>query len=167
LHLLNGMIVIPVTIYCGWLSSFYQDRHLILIFMSITLFGMMSLIDVTDFLSDNDGNYNENNWFAVGPKRYILGSVIAFSGVEACESFVASLLSKVVPSELATGTFNAGLLATLVGTGGRATGDVVITVLGLVSLRHILNLLMVPSCALVLLSIGLVSFNYDILYIAP
>lgn len=120
LHLLNGIIVIPVTIMSGWLSQFRKDRHLALWFIAITLFGMTFLVDLTD-LADHESSdtYNEGVRFAVGPHKYIIGSLIAFSGIEACESYVASLMSKVVPSALAVGTFNSGLLATLVGTVSR------------------------------------------------
>ena len=88
--------------------------------------------------------------------------MIAFSGIEACESFVASLMSKVVPSALAVGTFNSGLLTTLVGTSGRAVGDLFITTMGLCSIRNLLNLLIIPGLALVLLSLYLLRRNYNI-----
>lgn len=56
-----------------------------------------------------------------------------------------------------------GLLATLVGTGGRAVGDLFITCMGLVSIRNLLNLLIIPGAALVAFSIFLIRWNYDIL----
>ena len=117
LHLVNGIIVIPVSIFSGYLSTMYEDRYMSIWFLAITLVGMFCLFDITD-LMDNDESetYNEGQLMAVGPARYIVGSLIAFSGIEACESYVASLMSKVVPSALAQGTFNSGLLATLVGT---------------------------------------------------
>ena len=95
--------------------------------------------------------------------RYITGSLIAFSGIEACESYVASLMSKVVPSALAQGTFNSGLLATLVATGGRASGDAFISLMGLISIRNLLNLLIIPGATLVAGSIELILWNYEIL----
>jgi hypothetical protein len=117
LHLANGIIVIPVSIFSGYLSTLYEDRYMMIWFMSITLFGMLFLFDPTDLVNHDDSNtYNAGEPGAVGPHRYITGSLIAFSGVEACESYIASLISKVVPSALAQGTFNSGLLATLVGT---------------------------------------------------
>ena len=117
LHLVNGIIVIPVSIFSGYLSTLYEDRYLAIWFLSITLFGMAFLLDLSDFVHHEDnGTYNEGEPMAVGPRRYITGSLIAFSGIEACESYVASLMSKVVPSPLAEGTFNSGLLATLVAT---------------------------------------------------
>ena len=133
--------------------------------MAVTSAGMFVMVDFTDLIDHetNDETYNEDSWLAVGPIKYIIGSLIAFSGIEACESFVASLMSKVVPSALAVGTFNSGLLATLVGTGGRAVGDLFITAMGLISIRNLLNLLIIPGLALMLLSIYLLRRNYGIL----
>lgn len=98
-------------------STLYEDRYMSICFLAITLVGMAFLFDPTDLTNHEDSEtFNEGQAFAVGPVRYITGSLIAFSGIEACESYVASLMSKVVPSALAQGTFNSGLLATLVGT---------------------------------------------------
>ena len=60
---------------------------------------MTDLSDILDTETYDTYNYDSN--FSVGPIQYIVGSLIAFSGVEACESFIASLMSKVVPSALA------------------------------------------------------------------
>lgn len=67
-----------------------------------------------------------------------------------------------VPSALAVGTFNSGLLATLVGTGGRAVGDLFITAMGLISIRNLLNLLIIPGIVLMLLGMFLLWRNYKI-----
>jgi hypothetical protein len=163
LHLCNGIIVIPVSVLSGWLSTKYEDRYLAVWFLAITLAGMTMLVDLTDMFSNDSETYNEGHWLAVGPVKYIAGSLVAFSGIEACESYVASLMSKVVPSALAVGTFNSGLLATLVGTGGRATGDLFITLMGLISIRDLLNLLIVPGATLVAFSIFVIRYNYGIL----
>ena len=131
--------------------------------MGITALGLLIMIDPTDFFdAETSDTYNYDSAFSVGPIQYIVGSLVAFSGVEACESFVASLMSKCVPSALAVGTFNSGLLATLVGTGGRAVGDLFITAMGLISIRNLLNLLIVPGLALMLLSMFLLWRNYAI-----
>jgi Major Facilitator Superfamily len=119
LHLVNGLIVIPVSAVSGWLSTYFEDRYMAMWFLAITLFGMAFLFDPSDLISHDNDMYNEDHPLSVGPVKYITGSLIAFSGIEACESFVASMMSKVVPSALASGTFNSGLLATLVGTVSR------------------------------------------------
>ena len=116
LHLVNGICVIPTSALAGWLSTFYLDRRLSIWFLAVVLFGLCFLVDITDLISHENEGYNEDRWLAVGPVKYIIGSLIAFSGIEACESFVASLMSKVVPSSLAVGTWNSGLLITVTGT---------------------------------------------------
>jgi hypothetical protein len=149
-----------------WLSvnSLRRSLHVDLVLGNHTLVGMSFLFDPTDLFNPNSSDtFNESDPMAVGPSRYVAGSLIAFSGIEACESYVASLMSKVVPSALAQGTFNSGLLATLVGTGGRAVGDLFITCMGLISIRHLLNLLIIPGSMLVSFSIVLIRWNYDIL----
>jgi hypothetical protein len=164
LHLVNGLIVIPVSIFSGWISQYYEDRFMALCLIVISVFGMSILVDVTDFTDTaSTTSYNSDLFFSVGPARYVAGSLIAFSGIEACESFVASLMSKVVPSALAVGTFNSGLLITLVGTSGRATGDFFITFMGLISIRNILNLLVIPGMGLMIISGLLIRQNYSIL----
>lgn len=163
LHLVNGFVVIPVSILAGWLSQHYEDRYLALWLIAITLTGLALIVDVSDVFAHSNDHYNEDNFFAVGPVRYVVGSLIAFSGIEACNPFVASLMSKVVPSSLAAGTFNSGLLSTLVGTSGRATGDLLITLMGLASLRNLLNLLIVPGILMMLLCGYLIRRNYNLL----
>merc|ERR1711933_670555 len=104
------------------------------------------LVDFTDLTPDNNENgFNEDNPFSVGPTQYVIGSIIAFSAIEVNESFLGSLLSKIVPSILATGTLNSGLLLTLVGTSGRAVGCLFITLMGYISLRYLLNLVIIPA----------------------
>ena len=155
--------MIPISVFAGWLSQYYEDRYLATWFMAVTALGMVIMVDPTDLVDHaSSDTYNEDNWLSVGPIRYIIGSLIAFSGIESCESFVASLMSKVVPSSLAVGTFNSGLLATLVGTGGRAVGDLFITLMGLCSIRNLLNLLILPGLFLMLYSIYLLRRNYTI-----
>lgn len=65
----------------------------------------------------------------------------------------------------ASGTFNSGLLATLVGTGGRSMGDAIITIMGLISIRNLQNLLFVPSFILQLLMLYLVWTKYHLLIV--
>jgi len=94
--------VIPVSVFAGWLSQFYEDRYLAMWFMGITAVGLLIITDPSDFVdTETYETYNYDSNFSVGPVQYVVGSLIAFSGVEACESFVASLMSKCVPSALA------------------------------------------------------------------
>ena len=59
----------------------------------------------------------------------MLGASSLFALLNALEGVIMSLLSKVVPAELAKGTFNSGLLATEAGTLGRVIGDCMLTYL--------------------------------------
>ena len=166
LHFANGMIVIPIAILAGWLSQFFQDRYLTLRFMAITLVGLLSLIDFSDLLgsaADENDTYNEGYPLANGPVRYIIGSLVTFSSIEANESYVASMMSKLLPSQLAAGTFNSGLLIILVAMSARATADIFITILGSISIRYLLNMLIIPSTCLVATSMLLVWRNYEAL----
>jgi MFS family permease len=161
MHLFNGIIVIPVSIMAGYLSQFYEDRFLALCLITITLMGLSILVDFSDIFAHSNDSYNEGSIWAVGPIRYMLGSLIAFSGIEACNPFISSLMSKVVPSDMAAGTLNSGLLSTLVGTSGRATGDFLIAIMGMISIRNLLNLLIIPGILMMLICGFLIRRNYN------
>merc|ERR1719491_1858919 len=124
--------------------------------MSFAAFGMGLLIDFTDFVSTDTPTYNEDNVWAVGPHKYIAGYLLVFCSVQAFDGVVGSVLSKVTPTALASGTLNSGLLATVIGTFGRACGDVFITSVGYIDLRQIMNLLFVPSFVILVLDLLLI-----------
>jgi len=158
-----GCLTIPISIFIGFLSQYREDRVLMFWLMIAASFGMSLLIDVTDLMSTDTDTYNEENMFAVGPHRYVAGYLIVFCSMQAFDGVVGSVLSKVIPTALATGTFNSGLLATLVGTFGRASGDVFISAFGYINLRQLLNLLIIPSFLLVVVDLAVIWLNYDIL----
>jgi hypothetical protein len=148
--LVNGLLVIPISAGVGWLSLYYTDKTLLVVLLGVAFIGVLLLIDFTDFNVENstDEYYNEGNMFAVGENRYVLGIILEFCGFQASQSIVLSLLSKVVPLELAKGTFNSGFIATTTMTLSRALGDTFITMMGYVSIRDLLNLLSVPALLL-------------------
>jgi hypothetical protein len=82
---------------------------------------------------------------------------------QASESVIMSLLSKIVHPKLAAGTFNSGLLATELGTFGRAIGDTAISAAGFISLDEMLNLLNMPNLALLICSVAVVVSKYELL----
>jgi hypothetical protein len=159
--LVNGLLVIPISAGVGWLSLYYTDKTLLVALLGVAFIGVILLIDFTDFNVENssDEYYNEGKLFAVGEKRYILGIILEFCGFQASQSIVLSLLSKVVPLELAKGTFNSGFIATTAITLSRALGDTFITMMGYVSIRSLLNLLSVPALLLSGFSIMLSIFH--------
>jgi len=157
LGFVNGCLVIPLSAFVGFLSQFYTDQTLLLALLGVALVGVLLLLDLTDFfyIYDYEGYNYQLPSLSVGPWRYIAGQIIEFCGFQASQSVVLSMLSKVVPLSLAKGTFNSGFIATAITTLARALGDVTITVMGLASLRQLLNLLVVPCLMTTLACIAL------------
>jgi len=111
----DGIMVIPLSFFVGWLSQHVEDRSLLTGLLALSVLGTALLVDPTDLRQQSGESYNEGLWASVGPKQYIVGSLLSFASLQACESVITSQLSKVVPHSLAKGTFNSGLLSTLVG----------------------------------------------------
>jgi hypothetical protein len=99
-----GCLTIPISVFIGWVSQYREDRVLMVWLMTCAAFGMGLLIDFSDFVSTDSDTYNEGNWLAVGPYRYIAGYLLVFCSVQAFDGVVGSVLSKVIPTALATGT---------------------------------------------------------------
>lgn len=159
----NGLMVIPFSIGVGYLSMLYQDRVLMTFLVSIGAFGFFLLIDFTDLRATPSGTYNEGVLFAVGPYRYVMGYFIAYVSIQSFEGVIGSCLSKVIPTALASGTLNSGLLATLVDTLGRASGDIFISIMGFIDLRQLMNLLFIPAFIILVTCLILIRRNYDML----
>jgi hypothetical protein len=111
-----GCLTIPISIFIGWISQYVEDRVLMLYLMTFATIGMGLLVDVSDFYDTDTVYYNIGNPMAVGPQRYVAGYLLVFCSVQAFDGVVGSVLSKVIPTVLASGTLNSGLLATIVGT---------------------------------------------------
>ncbi len=111
-----GCLTIPISMFIGYISRYREDRLIMLGLMSIAAFGMGFLIDITDFVETPTETYNEGKILAVGPWRYTLGYSLVVCSVQAFDGVAGSVLSKVIPTFLASGTLNSGLLATTVGT---------------------------------------------------
>jgi Sugar (and other) transporter len=150
LGLTNGLLVIPFSILVGRLSMTHQDHVLMKWLVSMGCFGMFLLVDLSDLVATPTRRYNEGHILAVSPKRYICGYFLSYISIQAFEGVIGSTLSKVIPTALASGTFNSGLLATLVDTFGRACGDLFISAAGYISLRQLMNLLFIPGFIIML-----------------
>ena len=74
-----------------------------------------------------------------------------------------SLLSKIIPPEMARGTLNSGFLTTEVGTLGRVMSDIAITwvVSGDLNANETVNHLFMPVGAAVLVALILFQLNYE------
>jgi hypothetical protein len=163
LGFVNGCLVIPFSVMVGRLSMSYQDHMLMRYLLGIGIFGLFLLIDITDLVATPTADWNQNHPLAVGPKRYITGYFLTYLSVQAFEGVIGSTLSKVIPTALACGTFNSGLLATLVDTLGRACGDMSISLVGLISLRQLMNLLFIPGFSIILTCLVVIERNRDML----
>lgn len=75
-----------------------------------------------------------------------------------------ALLSKVMSSRLARGTFNGGLLSTEAGTLARVVADVAITLAGYVGDSLLLNITMAPTLVVGILSIVATVATYNSLF---
>jgi hypothetical protein len=141
----NGLLVIPFSILVGKLSLSYQDNVLMKWLVGAGCLGLFLLIDLTDLIATPTDTYNKGHVLAVSPYRYIAGYFLSYMSIQAFEGVIGSTLSKVIPTALASGTINSGLLATLVDTFGRTCGDLFISAAGFVSLRQLMNLLFIPG----------------------
>eukprot|EP00903_Cladosiphon_okamuranus_P007004 g6815.t1 len=137
-----GLVVLPVNATVGRLSTSYEDRVLLQALAVLAGIGCLVIVDfnVSPF------EYTE--------AQYIVGVSLIFVAMQAHEGVVMSITSKIIPVELARGTWNSGFLATEAGTFGRFVGDALITVLGVMTLSWLDFLLFLPSALLVLVMIG-------------
>lgn len=161
---INGLLVIPISILVGRLSMSYQDRRLMTWLVGIGCFGFFCNIDLTDLVGLTPTHtFNKGHVLAVSPYRYVLGYFLTYSPVQCFEGIIGSALSKVIPTALASGTLNSGLLATLVDTFGRACGDMFISLCGFIKLRQLMNLLFIPGFLIMLSCLVVIRKFYDIL----
>jgi hypothetical protein len=147
-----GALVVPLTVGVGWTASFFQDRAILKALTIFATLGILLLIDYDELGLPALGGPSES--------RYCVGQFVVFAGLQASESVTMSALSKLVHPKLAAGTFNSGLLATELGTLGRAMGDAAFSVAGFISLEDMLNLLNIPSFFLMCISIAIITINY-------
>lgn len=163
LGLANGCMVIPFSILIGRMSLSVQDQVLMRWLVSIGLCGFFLLIDLSDLVSAENDSYNVGHPLAVGPKRYIAGYFLSYLSIQAFEGIIGSTLSKVIPISLASGTFNSGLLSTLVDTFGRACGDNFISLAGFFNIRQLMDLLFIPGFLIMLTCLVVIERYRDML----
>jgi len=159
----NGLLVIPFSILVGRLSMSYQDHVLMRCLVALGSIGLFLLIDISDLRGTPTSTYNVDNRWAVSPKRYIAGYFLAYMSIQSFEGVIGSTLSKVIPTALASGTINSGLLATLVDTFGRACGDMFISAMGYISIRELMDLLFIPTFCIMLICLLKIQKYQDLL----
>ena len=108
--------MLPVNFFVAFIASFVSDRKLLLWAEALSLVGLLGM------LSFSEGSPNLY--------VYVFGAVVVYSTTIVMESCAMSLMSKKIPSSMARGTCNAGLMATQAGSFGRFMGNMMITLYG-------------------------------------
>ncbi|CAM6043916.1 unnamed protein product [Sphagnum compactum] len=145
---LLGLTVLPVNWVIGsYASNIFQDRQLLVAAEILTCLGVLVSFDY--------------GLMPYSVTQYISGALLMFISAEVLEGVNLSLLSKVMSSRLARGTYNGGLLSTEAGTVARVVADGTITLTGYFGESKLLNLTMLPTLVIGLLSIAgtLVTYN--------
>lgn len=128
------------------LSQKYEDRELIAATLIVMLVSVLGIIDYLPVYSVS---------------QYILFGVGVFISANSLEGVNMSMLSKVIPTSWAKGTFNSGFLATEAGTLARSVGDVIIsTVTAIFGTENLLDGLFTPMAVLCAISVAMVYLSY-------
>ncbi|MQM11489.1 hypothetical protein Taro_044396 [Colocasia esculenta] len=96
--------------------------------------------------------------------QYVSSALITFVSAEVLEGVNLSLLSRVMSSRLARGTYNGGLLSTEAGTLARVVADATITLAGYLGEDKLLNVTLLPSFLICVASIAATCFTYNSLF---
>lgn len=144
-----GAIVLPANILVNQFGKDLEERKMLLMLSYITMVGILIICQLHIL------------GLPYTVDRYLLGTMIVFTALNALEGVIMSLLSKLISPELAKGTFNSGLLATEAGTFGRVLGDMAITMFGNVGEpTSLVNQLYYPIAAMIIASIALSKYYY-------
>ncbi|KAJ8511807.1 hypothetical protein OPV22_002241 [Ensete ventricosum] len=115
-----GLTVLPVNAVVGsYISNMFEDRQILLASELMVLVGIML-------------SFHFTNLYSV--PQYVSSALIIFVSAEVLEGVNLSLLSRVMSSRLARGTYNGGLLSTEAGTLARVFADGTITIAGYLGL---------------------------------
>ncbi|CAL9204275.1 unnamed protein product [Musa hybrid cultivar] len=145
-----GLTVLPVNAVVGsYISNMFEDRQILLASELMVLVGIMLSFHFTDLYS---------------VPQYVSSALIIFVSAEVLEGVNLSLLSRVMSSRLARGTYNGGLLSTEAGTLARVFADGTITIAGYLGDDQLLNATLFPSLLICLASIVATFLTYSTLY---
>ncbi|KAJ7562813.1 hypothetical protein O6H91_03G085100 [Diphasiastrum complanatum] len=137
---LLGLTVLPVNAIVGtFLSNICEDRQILLISEIFTCLGVL--------VSFKYGPVPYT------PVQYVSGALLIFVSAEVLEGVNLSLLSKVMSSRLARGTYNGGLLSTEAGTLARVLADTTITLVGYLGEAKLLNTTLFPTLFIGILTV--------------
>ncbi|KAF3340177.1 hypothetical protein FCM35_KLT15948 [Carex littledalei] len=145
-----GLTVLPVNAIVGsYLTRLFEDRQILLGSEILVLIGILLSFKFTSHYS---------------VPQYITSALITFVAAEVLEGVNLSLLSRVMSSRLARGTFNGGLLSTEAGTLARVVADATITLAGYLGQSLLLNVTLLPSLFICIVSIIATLCTFNTLY---
>ncbi|KAJ4954928.1 hypothetical protein NE237_011711 [Protea cynaroides] len=145
-----GLTVLPVNIVVGsYISNMFEDRQILLASEIIVGIGILLSFHVL-------GRYSV--------PQYVCSALVTFVSAEVLEGVNLSLLSRVMSSRLARGTYNGGLLSTEAGTLARVVADGTITLAGYLGQSRLLNVTLFPSLLICIASIIATCYTYNSLY---
>lgn len=147
---LLGLTVLPVNLIIGnYIGNIFEDRQLIIASEVLTCLGILIYFKYPIHYS---------------VAQYVTGSFVTFVSAEILEGVNLSLLSKVMSSRLARGTYNGGLLSTEAGTLARVLADLSITCVGYLGTKHLLDITLLPALFFGIISIAATYYTYNLLY---
>ncbi|KAI3727571.1 hypothetical protein L6452_16187 [Arctium lappa] len=145
-----GLTVLPVNVVVGsYISNMFEDRQILLISEIMVCLGILMSFHVV---------------IPYSVPQYVVSGLIMFVSAEVLEGVNLSLLSRVMSSRLSRGTFNGGLLSTEAGTIARVIADATITLAGYLGENKLLNVTLLPSLVICIMSIVATCFTYNSLY---
>ncbi|XP_064998223.1 SPX domain-containing membrane protein OsI_17046-like isoform X2 [Musa acuminata AAA Group] len=145
-----GLTVLPVNAIVGsYISNMFEDRQILLGSEILVFLGVIMSFQFT-------------NSYVV--PQYVCSALITFVAAEVLEGVNLSLLSRVMSSRLARGTYNGGLLSTEAGTLARVVADGTITLVGYLGESKLLNVTLFPSLFICIVSILCTFVTYNSLF---
>ncbi|KAM7256747.1 hypothetical protein ACFE04_012488 [Oxalis oulophora] len=145
-----GLTVLPVNIFVGnYVSNLFEDRQILLASEIMVCIGVL---------------LSFNLFVPYTVAQYVSSGLIMFVSAEVLEGVNLSLLSRVMSSRLSRGTYNGGLLSTEAGTLARVVADGTITLAGYLGESKLLNVTLLPSLFICIVSIVATCFTYNSLY---
>lgn len=145
-----GLTVLPVNAIVGsYITNLFEDRQILVASEIMVLIGVIMSFRFTPHYS---------------VPQYVTSALITFVFAEVLEGVNLSLLSRVMSSRLARGTYNGGLLSTEAGTLARVVADATITAAGYLGPDLLLNITLLPPLVICIVSIVATFCTYNSLY---
>ncbi|XP_039051936.1 SPX domain-containing membrane protein At4g22990-like isoform X2 [Hibiscus syriacus] len=145
-----GLTVLPVNIVVGsYISNMFEDRQILLASEIVVCVGILLSFHII---------------MPYSVPQYVCSGLIMFVSAEVLEGVNLSLLSRVMSSRLSRGTYNGGLLSTEAGTIARVIADATITIAGFFGQSWFLNITLLPSLVICVVSIVATCCTYNSLF---